>query len=151
LGIAQIKSAASQANIVVDNINYSSSTLSGKELHKVLFGVDLSGDLTSLKSFLTTLSQSIPLSTIDSLRISTESTVSSKISLSIGYYWSELPTKLPELESPIKSLTSEEIQLLSNLANFKKPSQALQSLPSTTTSETPATGRQNIFEIQNNQ
>lgn len=149
LAISQIKSSASNAGLTIDNISYSAGRQIGDNLQQISFAVDVSGNLNSIRTFLSSFSQSAPISTFSSLSIVEDNAIT-RLSTSVSYYWGPLPTQLPELEKPLVNLSDEDLKLITDLSALKKPSISLSSpelIQSGTDSASLSVPRSNVFEL----
>lgn len=109
--INQVKVKASQNNVVVSNLRSGNADL-------VSFDVD--GNILNIFSFLESFSTSLPIMNITKTKINLVGETS-KATVSLNVYSTELPQKIPSVTTPINSLTPEEESLLLELSKYDLP------------------------------
>lgn len=146
-----IRTLAQKYSLSVEQIRSAVSAKSSKEeldqLSKVELNVDLVGPTESIRDFVVEVEDSFPTIRVGTGRLSSEDgTV--KINLRLQTFAKGLPVALPGASEQLPDLTEEEKEMLTLLQkldnNNPVPSS---SLPSTTTTNTPVSPRQNPFSL----
>jgi hypothetical protein len=75
---------------------------------------------TSLISFLKEASTTVPISTLDEIKL-TKTDELYKVEVRSPIYWAPYPKELPKLTEPLTSLNEEEVELLSKILNYSAP------------------------------
>jgi Tfp pilus assembly protein PilO len=117
--LSQIRLAGVKNSVIATNIRTGGS-FESKGLSKINVSFDVDGDQNAIYAFLDTLSTSLPVITIDKVKMSTEGGAT-HATVTINTYASELPKKIPSLTSAVTDFTADEITLLNNLSGYTQP------------------------------
>ena len=137
--MALLKSSAQASSLTLSN-NELSQSVSDESLSQVEFSSSVNGELASLINFLKGISSLTPVQIIDKVGLTRETDGKNvTASLKLSFFYSPLPTKLPQLMEPIKELTAAEKELLNKVVGLTRPE-------FTTLSPAMPEGRDNPFQ-----
>ncbi len=117
--LSQIKSVANANALSLTNIESSTPVTQGK-LSVVYVSFDVEGENSSLFVLLNAIPKMLPLMSLDKVK-TVSSTTTTKSTLMIKVYSSELPKTLPSLSTANSTFTNEEIKMLDELSSYKLP------------------------------
>lgn len=119
-GLSQIKNQALVYGVNVSSLKTGSSQISTDDVSKTSITFDIEGDEQSIYNFLNSFAKLLPLMKIDKVGLA-KSSDNVLANVSIGVYSAQLPTKIPALTEAITELTSDEIKILQELAEYQIP------------------------------
>jgi hypothetical protein len=115
--ISQVKLAANDGGATINNLSGGQVTKKD-DLNQVSVAFDLETDVNNGFAIINEIFNSAPLSAISKLSL-TSSSENPRFSLVFNYYWSPLPTELPNIVSESKELTPEEQGVLNTISSMK--------------------------------
>lgn len=120
--VSLIKTSAQNNSIDIDKLDSRGLSREGDDLLCGELSVDaFTTESKNISNFIGYLIESIPLVTIDEIKIEREKEQVA-FSMKGKYYWSSFPTKLPPIMEPIRNLSSGERSLLGRISNYNRPS-----------------------------
>lgn len=119
---SQVNNLASQIAVNVSNFKTLGS-ISSDVTSKLGSKFEVAGEPGLVLKYLVSLSSLAPLSTIDSVSVTSQAD-SMKASVEATSYWSEYPTTIPSIETPVNDLTESEKLTLSKVLSFVQPEPA---------------------------
>lgn len=139
--LAELKTSAVENNLVLTNVNVSSTEATDSDLDYSTIELKANGGYTDIEAFIKSIQQLLPLVNISAFKIDNSAEGGLVASLSLYTYWSEYPQTLPSVNQPINNLTDDEVNLINKLSDFTKPALG-QLVPESTNS-----GRINPFSL----
>lgn len=147
---ARIQQAAQSAGVNILLLNFDApSEVSQAGIQAGEMRVDVEGQPSNIMAFMTEIEQSLPFMRVTNGRLSTGGGIS-QVSLKVHSFWQKIPDRLPQITEPLGELSSDELNLLSQLQGFKEVQyreKAVPSLPSSLTSPAPVSPRSNPFSF----
>ncbi|EKE05789.1 MAG: hypothetical protein ACD_19C00176G0011 [uncultured bacterium] len=119
-GISQIKSQAIKANLFISNMRTGAESPENNGVSKSSISFDVEGPEVSIYEFFNSFSKTLPLITVDKIKISGSPDLS-KATATIGVYSTKLPKTIPPIESSVDGLTADEEKLLKELITYTLP------------------------------
>lgn len=124
LSIYEIRKKIDENDLIMSKVGNASVGGKEKESYKnggLDFAID--GDLDSILKFLLSTKEILPIVNIKSVtyQLSVRAGFGSESNITFLTYWSALPTEIPPINEPIKSLSSDEEDLLSEISKYEKP------------------------------
>lgn len=119
--LSQLKGAAAANAVAISEIGLVDEREFGESLTKMQIELEAeAAEPGSITAFLKAVEGLAPVTSLDSAAIQEKSgSVTSEIKLSV--YWSELPSTLPPIASPVKELSESERELLDKLSTLTAP------------------------------
>lgn len=118
--ISQLNLAAENTSVILSGKKAGRETGNKTNLRTVKLNFSLAGEFEDVISFLREIEFYAPLTNIEKVSLNgSKSQISAKVEMMI--YRAELPTMLPAITAPIKNYTSDEQNLLDELAKLKTP------------------------------
>lgn len=119
-GLNQIKNQAIKANLFISNIRTSVQSSENNGVSKSSISFDVEGPEPSIYEFFNSFSKTLPLITVDKVKITGTSDIS-RATATFGVYTAKLPKTIPSVESSINELTEDEKNLLMELTTYVLP------------------------------
>lgn len=120
LMLSQIKKAAQKYNVTLMNLSINPSLGASGGLQKTDIQFDADGSFNNVLAFTKSLEDYSPVKTTSQVRFINASG-QTRVEISFSVYSSDYPTKIPSITEPVKSLSSQEQQLLTDLTNLIIP------------------------------
>ncbi len=147
--ITQVQNESLSYGLALSNVRSSDITAaSGSSVFLVQMEFNADGNYTSISSFIEKMKNSTPINRFDSIKIVNQNAVNNvlyRLSATLLSYWAPLPTKLPNIEEPLKDLTPDEQKIVSQVSSLQQPV----FIQISTSSATPIgpTGRADPFSL----
>lgn len=119
-GLSQVKNQAIKNNLLVSDLKTGGVLSEENSVSRTLLSFDIEGQGPSVYEFLRSFSKTIPLMSVDKVKINKTADLL-KASVTISVYSSELPKTIPSLSSAVNELTPQEIELLKELVSYTLP------------------------------
>jgi Tfp pilus assembly protein PilO len=119
-GLSQVKNQAAGNTLLLSNIKTGAQSDEKGGVSKATITFDAEGQASSIYQFLNSFSKSLPIMTIDKVKISNSGS-SLRATISLGVYSAELPKTIPSVSSNTAQLTTDEMNLLKELVTYTLP------------------------------
>jgi hypothetical protein len=119
-GISQVKSQSISNNVIVSNLKTGSSVPVKNDISKISISFDVAGTEESVYNFLKSFSTSLPLMSVDRVRLN-KSDAGLSASSTIFIYTAELPTKILAVSSGTAELTQADINTITEISTYQIP------------------------------
>jgi hypothetical protein len=131
IALSQIKILAERDTVSLSNIKIGSRVKDKSGTFKTTILFEVEGTLFQVLNYLISTKSFAPLSVIERLEIAQAGGVI-RASVNLSFYWVPLPTKLPAISEPVRELSANETNLITELSNLEQPlfSQVLPAAPS---------------------
>lgn len=125
---SRIGSLARSYNLEVVDIKSTATAQEevSEEISSLMVRLEMTGSYDDIASFVDEISNSLPIIKIRKLNVKTDRN-GVTADLELVSYWAGFPKSLPDIDSPIDTLSANEQELLDRLARFARP--AIQELP----------------------
>lgn len=120
LVLSQLKLVASQNGVLVENIKSGGASKDETGLDRVDLTFDVEGVRPQVILFLSSIAQIAPISLVDRVKLN-ETQGTTRATVTVRAFWSDLPTKLPEVTKQLTDLTPDEKKILVSVANLIQP------------------------------
>lgn len=114
---AQLKSLASESTLTLENIKVGPEVKTEGNVSKADISFDMDGNVSSLLLFAQNIKTIAPLTRVQKFKISGGE--NSRANIYVSSYWSVLPTKIPNVADPIKTLSPEDESVLKQTAELR--------------------------------
>lgn len=118
--VGQLNGVAAPNSVYLFENKLRSESKDDSGLSNIEFETSVRGGQAQILNFLKAINSLAPISTIESVNLE-EDKGTLVAELKIKVYWADLPTKLPPLTTPVKRLTTQEEELLANIARLQRP------------------------------
>ena len=119
--LTHMKREGEEKGVVLIKFETRGFTSSSKEISEAQIKLQAEAvDIRSFVDYLQSLRKVLPIATIKKVELTGRSAVVD-MDIEIAVYWSDLPTQLPPITEPIRSLDASEQEILSEIVAFKKP------------------------------
>ncbi len=131
IALSQIKILAERNTVSLGNIKIGSRVKDKSGTFKTTILFEVEGTLFQVLDYLISTKSFAPLSVIDRVDIAQAGGVI-RASVSMSVFWVPLPTKLPAISEPVRELSANETNLITELSSLEQPlfSQLLPAAPS---------------------
>jgi hypothetical protein len=131
IALSQIKILAERDTVSLSNIKIGSRVKDKSGTFKTTILFEVEGTLFQVLNYFISTKSFAPLSVIERLEIAQAGGVI-RASVNLSVYWVPLPTKLPAISEPIRELSANETNLITELSSLEQPlfSQVLPAAPS---------------------
>lgn len=119
-GLAQIKNLALLNSVIVSNLKAGSLILEDNGISKNSLIFEAEGTELDIHNFLLSFYKSLPLMTIDKVKINKAEGIT-RATVTLYVYSAELPEKIPAVTESVNGLTTEDITLLTKLSGYIEP------------------------------
>jgi hypothetical protein len=123
--ISILKTFAEERAIIIDNIKVGKVTGAQGDTDgiKIIMNAKSDGGVLPIGEFIQDISEALPISTVDVVKISKvlDDPSGASFKLELVSYWADLPEQIPPISEPIQQLSQNENSLLENLSNLKQP------------------------------
>lgn len=120
--LSQLKAAAEANSLAISDFELVDELKYSEDIAKMQISFSVDGaSAGSLLVFIKSVSNLAPISTVDSVDLKQEKDKNPRAEVKLSVYWSEPPSVLPPITSPVKQLTSSEQELLSRLSGLVQP------------------------------
>lgn len=126
--LARFREIASEVGAIIANVQVSFSQKGEGGLSEVALRIEVEGPIPSLLSFFEKAESSLPLMKIERGRLSSLGE-SGRVSAVVTSFWGKLPETLPDVETPVLTLTLEEQDLLLITSQYTAPTFLQEELP----------------------
>ncbi|MFC1625454.1 type 4a pilus biogenesis protein PilO [Patescibacteria group bacterium] len=134
--ISQIRSLAFASSVSVSSLKGGSEVKGKGGISKVDLTFDVEGARPQVMEFLKNISKLAPITKVGKIKMS-ESLGIVRASVVTNSFWAELPSKLPALTDPIKTLSTDEQEILLGVLDMKLPTFSDVLPPETTSRSDP--------------
>jgi len=147
--ITQVQNGALSFGLALSNLRSSDITAaSGSSVFLVQMEFNADGNYFSISSFIEKMVNSTPINRFDSIKIVNQNAAGNvlyRLSVTLLSYWAPLPTKLPNIEEPLKELTPDEQKIISQVLSLQQP--IFIQIGTSSASPTGPTGRADPFSL----
>lgn len=123
--ITQVQNGALSFGLALSNVRSSDITAaSGSSVFLVQMEFNADGNYPGISSFIEKMADSTPINRFDSIKIVNQNAAGNtlyRLSATLLSYWAPLPTKLPNIEEPLKELTPDEQKIISQVSSLQQP------------------------------
>lgn len=130
--LSQLKILAERNTLSLSNIKIGGKIKDKSGISKTIISSEVEGTLSQVLNYLISTTSFAPLSVIDRVDMVQAGGVI-RASVDLTVFWVPLPTKLPAMSEPIRELSANETNLITELSSLEKPLfiQVLPTTPST--------------------
>ena len=121
LAMAQLRNLAERHFVSLENVAAGGEEKSGGEVATVVISFDAIGRLDRVLDFLASIQKSAPLARLDNVKIAQQSQETSIVTANLKAFWAPFPQQIPAITEPVKQLTQEEEEVLSQLMQLMLP------------------------------
>jgi hypothetical protein len=131
MALSQLKTLAEKNEITLSEINIGGKTSDKSGILKTTISFDAEGLLFQVLNYISSIKSFAPLSVVDSVEIVQIGGIA-RASVSLAVFWVPLPTKLPAISEPVRELSADETNIITQLSNLEQPlfTQVLPAAPS---------------------
>lgn len=119
-GLSQVKNLALKNAVIVTNLKAGSLVLEDNGISKNSLIFEVEGTELDIHNFLLSFYKSLPLMTIDKLKIN-KSDGMARATVTLYVYSADLPEKIPAVTESVSGLTSDDIKILTTLSSYTSP------------------------------
>lgn len=119
-GLSQIKNQAARNNLLLTNVRTSGAVPLEGGISKISVSFDVEGKMFTIYEFLKSFKQSLPLMSVDKVKVSTIDPIARAL-VTLNVYSAELPRTIPSVSATVEDFTPEEIGIIRNLSTYNLP------------------------------
>jgi len=129
--LSQLKTLAEKNAITLSEIKIGSKTSDKSGTFKTTILFEIEGTLFQVLNYLISTKSFAPLSVVDRVDIA-QASGAIRASVNLTVFWVPLPTKLPAISEPVRELSADETNLITELSSLEQPffTQVLPAAPS---------------------
>lgn len=120
IALSQLKTLAENNGLNLSEIKIGSKTSDKSGTFKTTILFEAEGALFQVLNYLVSIKSMAPLSVINRVDITQRGEVI-RASVSLVVFWAPLPTKLPAISEPVRELSADETNLITELSNLEEP------------------------------
>lgn len=120
IALSQLKTLAERNGISIGDIKIGSRTKDKSGTFKTTILLEIEGSLVQVLNYLISTESFAPLSVINRVEISSSGELA-RATISLTVFWVPLPTKLPAISEPVRELSANETNLITELSNLEQP------------------------------
>lgn len=120
IALSQLKTLAERNGISIGDIKAGSRTKDKSGTFKTTILLEIEGSLVQVLNYLISTESFAPLSVINRVEISSSGELA-RATISLTVFWVPLPTKLPAISEPVRELSANETNLITELSNLEQP------------------------------
>lgn len=129
--LSQLKVLAEKNGIIISDIKIGSRTKDKSGAFKTTILIGVEGPLTQVLNYLISTKNFAPLSVVNKVELAQVGGLARARTI-LTVFWVPLPTKLPAIAEPVRELSANETNLITELSNLEQPlfTQVLPAAPS---------------------